>query len=56
MLPVFANLVSTQIWLLDVFGYSWSLPRIMRDSGIRYFMTTKISWSQFNRFPYDTFY
>ena len=44
------------LWLPDLFGYSWSLPRIMRDSGIRYFMTTKISWSQFNRFPYDTFY
>ena len=56
MLPVFANLVSTQIWLPDVFGYSWALPQIIRDSGIRYFMTTKISWSQLNRFPYDTFY
>ena len=44
------------LWLPDVFGYSWALPQIIRDSGIRYFMTTKISWSQFNRFPYDTFY
>lgn len=44
------------VWLPDVFGYSWALPQIMRKSGITYFMTTKISWSQFNCFPYDTFY
>lgn len=43
------------LWLPDVFGYSAALPQIMRKSGIRRFMTTKISWSQFNRFPYDTF-
>jgi alpha-mannosidase len=43
------------LWLPDVFGYSYALPQIIRQSGIRHFMTTKISWSQFNRFPYDTF-
>jgi alpha-mannosidase len=39
-----------------VFGYSGSLPQIAVKSGMKYFLTTKISWSQFNRFPYDTFY
>jgi alpha-mannosidase len=43
------------LWLPDVFGYSYALPQIIRKCGVRYFMTTKISWSQFNRFPYDTF-
>ncbi|HYF95295.1 MAG TPA: alpha-mannosidase [Symbiobacteriaceae bacterium] len=43
------------LWLPDVFGYSWALPQIMERSGLKYFMTTKISWSQFNRYPYDTF-
>ncbi|WP_309275301.1 alpha-mannosidase [Paenibacillus sp.] len=43
------------LWLPDVFGYSWALPQILKKSGIDYFMTTKISWSQYNRFPYDTF-
>ncbi|MEH7381428.1 alpha-mannosidase [Bacillus sp. JJ1533] len=43
------------VWLPDVFGYSWALPQIMKKSGIETFMTTKISWSQYNRFPYDTF-
>ncbi|WP_413371885.1 alpha-mannosidase [Paenibacillus taichungensis] len=43
------------LWLPDVFGYSWALPQILKKSGVDYFMTTKISWSQYNRFPYDTF-
>lgn len=43
------------LWLPDVFGYSWALPQILRKSGISTFMTTKISWSQFNRMPHDTF-
>lgn len=43
------------LWLPDVFGYSWALPQILRKSGIDTFMTTKISWSQFNRMPHDTF-
>ncbi|HET7615528.1 MAG TPA: alpha-mannosidase, partial [Bacillales bacterium] len=46
---------SKVVWLPDVFGYTWALPQIMKKSGIESFMTTKISWSQFNRFPYDTF-
>ncbi|WP_042202251.1 alpha-mannosidase [Paenibacillus camerounensis] len=43
------------LWLPDVFGYSWALPQILRKSGIETFMTTKISWSQYNRMPHDTF-
>lgn len=46
---------SNVLWLPDVFGYSWSLPQIIKKSGLDYFMTIKISWSQYNRFPYDTF-
>lgn len=43
------------LWLPDVFGYSANLPQILKSSGIKYFMTTKISWNQFNKIPYDTF-
>ena len=43
------------LWLPDVFGYSAALPQIMKKTGIRYFMTTKINWNEFNRMPYDTF-
>lgn len=44
------------LWLPDVFGYSWSLPQILKKSGIHTFMTTKISWNQYNRMPFDTFH
>ena len=43
------------LWLPDVFGYSAALPQIMEKCGIRYFMTTKISWNEFNKMPCDTF-
>lgn len=43
------------LWLPDVFGYSAALPQIMKKCGIDYFMTTKISWNEFNKMPYDTF-
>ena len=44
------------LWLPDVFGYSAALPQILKKSGVPYFMTTKISWNEFNKLPYDTFY
>jgi alpha-mannosidase len=43
------------VWLPDVFGYSAALPQIMKKSGVDYFMTIKISWSEFNDFPHHTF-
>ena len=43
------------VWLPDVFGYSAALPQIMKRSGVKYFMTTKISWNEINKMPYDTF-
>lgn len=46
---------STILWLPDAFGFNGALPQIMKKSGIRYFMTTKLSWNQFDEFPNDTF-
>lgn len=43
------------LWLPDVFGYSAALPQIMKQCGINYFMTTKISWNEYDKLPYDTF-
>ncbi len=43
------------LWLPDVFGYSAALPQILKKAGINYFLTQKISWNQFNEFPYQTF-
>ncbi len=43
------------LWLPDVFGYSAALPQILKKAGINYFLTQKLSWSQFNEFPHHTF-
>ena len=43
------------LWLPDVFGYSWALPQILNGVGIDTFMTTKISWNQYNSMPHDLF-
>ena len=45
---------SRVLWLPDVFGYSGALSQIMKKCGIDYFMTTKLSWNQFNKVPDDT--
>ena len=42
-------------WLPDVFGFTASLPQIMRQAGYRFFLTTKLVWSQVNKAPYHTF-
>jgi alpha-mannosidase len=43
------------LWLPDVFGYSGALPQIMAGCGVERFMTTKMSWNEYNRLPHDTF-
>ena len=43
------------MWLPDVFGYSATIPQLIKKCGMKYFMTTKISWNEYNKFPYDTF-
>ncbi len=41
--------------LPDSFGYNGNLPQIMVGCGVKYFITSKLSWNDTNRFPYDTF-
>ena len=43
------------LWIPDVFGYSAALPQIMAGCRIKYFITSKISWNDTTRFPYDAF-
>ena len=43
-------------WLPDVFGTSAILPQILRKSGIRYYVSNKMStWNDTNRFPHNSF-
>ena len=46
---------TNDVWLPDVFGYSAALPQIMRRSGIRWFLTQKLSWNQYNVLPHHSF-
>lgn len=43
------------LWIPDVFGYTAQLPQIMAKSGVKYFLTIKMSWNAVNRFPHSTF-
>jgi alpha-mannosidase len=43
-------------WLPDVFGVMYTLPQVLRKSGVKYFSTVKLNiWNDTNIFPYDTF-
>jgi Alpha-mannosidase len=42
-------------WLPDAFGFSGNLPQILKKTGIDYFMTIKLSWNEYNKFPFKTF-
>jgi alpha-mannosidase len=47
---------SRTCWLPDCFGFSPALPQLLRQAGIDSFFTTKVNWSETNRFPYDLFW
>jgi alpha-mannosidase len=44
------------VWLPDTFGYSANMPQILARSGLDYFVTSKLSWNDTDRHPYDTFF
>ncbi|MBB3072106.1 alpha-mannosidase [Paenibacillus baekrokdamisoli] len=44
------------LWMPDVFGYTASLPQILKKSGVDYMMTQKLSWSTYNRHPHHTYF
>lgn len=46
---------SDTFWLPDTFGYNSAIPQIMQGFGVKYFLTTKMSWNESNKFPYTTF-
>lgn len=47
---------SRVLWLPDVFGYSAVMPQLLKLCGVDYFVTSKISWNEYNRMPHDVFY
>ncbi len=48
--------VSSDIyWLPDCFGFTWALPQIIKRSGMKYFMTSKLYFNDTNEFPHSVF-
>ena len=47
---------SPVLWLPDVFGYTWSLPQLIKLAGLDYFFTIKIGWNKLNPMPFDSFW
>jgi len=45
-----------EAWLPDSFGFCGSLPQILKQSGIDYFVTQKLNWGAPVAFPYDSFW
>ena len=44
------------LFIPDTFGYSGTLPQLMRRSGIHALVTTKLTWDRYNRYPHDSFW
>ena len=44
------------LWLPDTFGYSWALPQLIKQAGMKYFITHKMSWNQYNQMPNQIFW
>ncbi|MDW8307861.1 MAG: glycoside hydrolase family 38 C-terminal domain-containing protein [Verrucomicrobiales bacterium] len=45
-----------EFWNPDAFGWCGSLPQILRGVGIKFFLTHKLCWNQFNKPLHHTFY
>ncbi|MFB9274327.1 alpha-mannosidase [Cohnella cellulosilytica] len=43
------------LWVPDIFGYSASLPQLLKKAGVDYVMTQKLSWSVYNDHPHHSF-
>jgi alpha-mannosidase len=44
------------VWLPDTFGYSANMPQLLERSGLDFFITSKLSWNDTDRHPYDSFF
>ena len=50
------DMQAREAWLPDSFGYSAALPQIVKNAGIEFFLSQKMSWNQVNKMPHHTFW
>ncbi|HOQ79936.1 MAG TPA: glycoside hydrolase family 38 C-terminal domain-containing protein [Candidatus Cloacimonadota bacterium] len=43
------------LFLPDCFGFTGSLPQILKQAGVNYFISQKLSWNDTNKFPHSSF-
>lgn len=41
------------LWLPDTFGFTWALPQLMKEAGLKWFVTNKLNWNQYNQMPHQ---
>lgn len=46
---------SDTYWLPDCFGFTWALPQIIKRSGMKFFLTSKLQYNDTNEFPLSVF-
>jgi alpha-mannosidase len=51
----FGDVETPVLWLPDTFGFPWSLPQLMKQAGLDYFVTNKLNWNQYNQMPSSSF-
>ena len=51
----FGTIGTPCLFLPDTFGFPAQLPQLMRQAGLEYFVTNKLSWNQYNSMPDQTF-
>jgi len=42
------------LWLPDTFGFPACLPQLMHQAGLKWFVTNKVNWNQYNQMPAST--
>lgn len=47
--------LTTVAWLPDSFGFPWQMPQILKQCGIKFFVTQKLHWNDTTQFPYGIF-
>ena len=51
----FGDVETPVLWLPDTFGFPASLPQLMVQAGLKWFVTNKLGWNQYNPMPCQTF-
>ncbi|MFQ6546866.1 alpha-mannosidase [Aestuariibius sp. 2305UL40-4] len=50
----FGDVETPVLWLPDTFGLSWCLPQLIKQAGLKWMVTSKTSWNQYNQIPAST--